>query len=71
MGVAVRETTMETAMEVERVTANSRKRRPTMPPIKSNGMKTATNEMLMVKTVAPISSAPFRAATNGFIPCSR
>ena len=58
-------------MAVERVTANSRKRRPTIPPIISSGIKTAISEMLMVKTVKPISSAPFSAAANGAMPSSR
>ena len=65
MGVAVSETTMETTMATESVTANSRNSRPTMPPISSSGMKTATSEMLMVSTVEPISAAPFKAAWNG------
>ena len=65
MGVVVSEITMETRMAVERVTANSRNRRPTMPPINNNGMKTAISDMLMVKTVDPISLAPFSAAAIG------
>ena len=60
MGVAVSETTMETRMATESVTANSRNRRPTMPPISSSGMNTATSEMLMVSTVKPISCAPLQ-----------
>ena len=64
MGVAVSETTMETRMATERVTANSRNNRPTMPPISSSGMNTATSETLMVTTVEPISLAPFRAAVE-------
>ena len=71
MGVVVREMTMDTRMAVERVTANSRKRRPTIPPINRSGIKTAMSEMLMVKTVKPISSAPFSAAAKGFMPFSR
>ena len=49
-------------MATESVTANSRNRRPTMPPIISIGMNTAISEMLMVNTVKPISCAPFSAA---------
>ena len=45
-------------MAVERTTANSRKRRPTTPAIMRMGMKTAISEMLMEKTVKPISLAP-------------
>src|ERR1035438_2503910 len=62
---------MDTRMDAERVTANSRKRRPTIPPINRRGMKTAISEMLMVKTVKPISAAPFNAAAKGFMPFSR
>ena len=69
--MVVRETTIDTTMEVERVTANSRNSRPTMPPIISRGMNTAMSERLMVKTVNPISSAPRSAASMGFMPFSR
>ena len=34
-------------------------------------MKTATSDMLIEKTVKPISLAPFMAAAKGFIPASR
>ncbi len=57
-GVAVSETTMETMIATDSVTANSRNSRPTIPPISSKGMNTATSEMLMVTTVKPISFAP-------------
>ena len=62
---------METAIAIESVTANSRNSRPTMPPISSKGINTATSEMLMLSTVKPISLAPFKAASNGRMPCSR
>ncbi len=65
MGVVVSEMTIETRMAAESVTANSRKRRPTMPPMSSSGMKTAMSEMLMEKTVKPISCAPCSAAAMG------
>ena len=39
-------------------TANSRNSRPTMPPISSSGMNTATSDTLMVSTVKPTSRAP-------------
>ena len=71
MGVVVSEITMETRMAVDRVTANSRKRRPTIPPIISRGMKTAISEVLMVSTVKPISFAPLSAASVGPKPISR
>ena len=68
MGVVVNEMIIETTMAVERVTANSRKRRPTMPPIIRRGMNTAMSETLMEKTVKPISWAPLRAASTGLMP---
>ena len=72
MGVVVSETTIETTMATESVTANSRNSRPTMPPISSSGMNTATSEMLMVSTVKPISCAPLqRGLQTGCMPCSR
>src|SRR5258706_15114658 len=70
MGVVVSETTMETAMATVSVTANSRKRRPTIPGKRRMGMKTATSEALMERTVKPISLAPCMVAANGFIPPS-
>ena len=70
-GVAVSEMTMETSIATERVTANSRNSRPTIPPISNKGMNTETNEMLMVSTVNPISCAPFIAAWNGSMPFSK
>ncbi len=65
------ETTSEMAMAALSVTANSRKSRPTIPPISRMGMKTAMSEVLMEKTVKPISRAPRSAASNGTIPFSR
>ena len=71
IGVVVSETTSDTAMATESVTANSRNRRPTMPPIRRIGMKTAISETLMETTVKPISLAPWSAACNGAMPRSR
>ena len=62
IGVVVSETTSETAMAALRVTANSRKSRPTMPPISRMGMNTAISEVLIETTVKPISRAPSNAA---------
>ncbi len=62
VGVVVSETIMDTRMAVDSVTANSRKSRPMMPPIIKIGMKTAISDMLMEKTVKPISRAPTSAA---------
>ena len=58
MGVVVSETTMEMATATLKVTANSRKMRPTMPPISRMGMNTAISEVLMESTVNPISREP-------------
>ena len=52
------------AMVMVTVTANSRNRRPTMPPISSSGMNTATSEMLIERMVKPISPAPLIAASQ-------
>ncbi len=70
MGVVVREITREIKMAMDRVTANSRNRRPTMPPINRSGMKTATREALMEMTVKAISWAPKNAARSGVSPFS-
>ncbi len=56
---------METTMATESVMANSRNKRPTMPPISSSGMNTATSEMLMVSTVDPISWRAFERGLEG------
>ena len=71
IGVVVSDTTSEIPIAAESVMANSRNKRPTIPPINSNGVNTATSEMLIESTVNPISFAPRRAACNGRIPCSR
>ena len=42
--------------------ANSRNRRPTMPPISRIGMNTATSDRLIDSTVKPTSRAPWSAA---------
>ncbi len=70
MGVVVNETAKDTRIATESTTANSRKRRPMIPPIKRMGMKTATKETLMDSTVDPISAAPFIAAASASMPIS-
>ena len=69
--MVVSDTTNDTRMAVESVTANSRNSRPSMPPIKKIGMNTATNERVIDTTVNAISLAPRRAASIGDSPCSR
>ena len=52
------------------VIANSRKYRPTMPPISRIGTKTAISERLMDSTVKPTSPAPRNAACIRVLPAS-
>ena len=70
-GVAESETHRETTMAMLNVTANSRNSRPMMPPIRRMGINTEINEMLIDKTVGPISWEPFKAASKGESPASR
>ena len=70
IGVKVSATTADTAMATESVTANERKSRPTTPPIRSRGMKTASREAVMEMMVNPICRAPLSAARIGVSPCS-
>ncbi len=58
-------------MATDSVMANSRKRRPTIPPISRIGMNTATSDTLIDTTVNPISLAPRSAASMGGTPASR
>ena len=55
MGVRVSETKPEIRMATTMVTENSCSRRPTMPPMNSTGMNTATSEKVMERIVNPIS----------------
>ena len=71
MGVSVSDTTIDTPIATESVTANSRNSRPTIPPMQRIGMKTATSDTLIDSTVNPISRAPAIAAAIGFMPASR
>ncbi len=57
-------------MASERVSANSRNRRPTIPPIRRIGRNTAINEMLIDSTVNPTSRAPASAASTRPLPAS-
>ena len=71
IGVVASDTTSEMRIAAESVIANSRKSRPTMPPIRRIGMNTAMSDTLIEKTVKPISRAPRRAASSGGRPASR
>src|SRR5215472_1536991 len=70
VGVVVKETSSETPIATLNVTANSRNNRPTIPPIISKGMNTATSDVLIETTVNPISAAPLNVACTTPIPCS-
>ena len=70
IGASVSDTSAETAIEAVTVSANSRNRRPMMPPISSSGMNTAISEQEIDSTVKPISREPLIAASNGDSPSS-
>ncbi len=70
MGVSVSDTKAEISTVMDTVVANSRNRRPTMPPISSSGMNTAIRLMEMETTVKPISPAPLKDASIGLMPSS-
>ena len=52
------------------VTANSRKSRPTMSPMKSSGISTAISETVSETMVKPICAEPLSAASSGASPAS-
>ena len=70
IGVSVSETKPETRIATAMVTANSRKSRPTIPPMKRSGMNTAVSESVIEMIVKPISAAPSSAACIGDFPIS-
>ena len=70
IGVMVSETASETSTAIDSVMPNSRKKRPTIPPIKMIGMNTATSDRLIDRTVKPTSRAPTRAAWKRGMPAS-
>ena len=71
MGVVVSDTHRETTMATLNVIANSRNSLPMIPPISKRGMNTAISEVLIARTVNPISREPFMAACSGESPASR
>ena len=71
IGVTVSETIPETRMAKVRVSANSRRKRPMIPPRKISGMKAATRDRLIEITVKPICREPLSAARRGRMPASR
>ena len=70
IGVTVSDTTSETRIDIESVTANSRSSRPTMPPISRIGRNTAISDRLIDSTVNPTSRAPCSAACSRGSPIS-
>jgi hypothetical protein len=68
--VVVSEITSEIITAADKVTANSRNRRPIWPSMKSSGMNTATSETLIDSTVKPTSRAPSSAAAIRLMPAS-
>ncbi len=70
IGVSVSDTASDTSTAIDSVMPNSRKKRPTMPPIKTIGMNTATSDRLIDSTVKPTSRAPKRAAAKRDMPAS-
>jgi len=67
---AVTETTPEIRIATQIVTENSGKRRPSTPPMKSTGMKTAARESVIDTIVKPISREPTSDAVSGSSPIS-
>ncbi len=67
----VTETSPETMIATEMVTANSRSNRPTTPCRNSTGMNTATSETVIETIVNPTSAEPSSAARSGVLPMSR
>src|SRR5271166_4342314 len=58
IGVVVSDTTSEIMTATYSVSANSLNRRPTMPPKKTSGAKTAISDSVIERTVKPTSPAP-------------
>ncbi len=69
-GMSVNATTADTRIAIETTTANSWNRRPTVPGMKKMGMKTATSDTEIDRTVKPTSRAPAIAARAGATPRS-
>ncbi len=62
MGVSVSDTNVEITTAKVRVSENSLKNAPTMPPIRFRGRKAASSDRLIEMTVKPICRAPTKAA---------
>src|SRR6516165_6548069 len=65
IGVRLIETNPDTRMATPIVTANSWRRRPTMPPMNSTGMNTAASDNVIERMVNATSFDPSKAAVIG------
>ena len=68
--MVVSESTSETMIARDSVSANSRNSRPTIPPISRIGRNTAISDRLIDSTVNPTSPAPSSAARSRGTPSS-
>ncbi len=71
IGVVVSDTTSDTRIATDSVTANSRNSRPTIPPISRIGINTAISDVLIDSTVKPISFDPSSPRRTASCPLSR
>ena len=71
IGVVVSETTIDTRMAVDSVTANSRNSRPTIPPMSRIGMNTAIERDADREHGEADLLGPLQRGRTGFIPASR
>src|ERR1700731_3560077 len=70
IGTIVYDTSNDTAIANDDVNPNELMKRPTMPPIKPIGRKTANSDSVVAITARPISRVPSIAASYGVIPFS-
>src|SRR4029077_14153063 len=64
IGVSVTDTTPEIRIAAQIVTANSRNKRPSTPPMNRTGMNTAASESVIETIVNPISRDPTSDAAS-------
>ncbi len=70
IGVSVKVTSSDTMMAKAMVRPKLFMNRPTMPPMKATGRKTATSDSVVASTARPISRVPSMAAAKGVRPFS-
>ena len=70
IGVRLIDTKPDTRIATPMTTANSCSKRPTTPPMKRTGMKTAASDNVMETIVNATSFEPFSAAVMASSPCS-